>query len=1278
MSKNSIEAHVDLIDFQEVLPSYDPPSISFESENLIDTELPIFEQKLWSQSSEQSPQSRRNSVDVEDILINIDSDEFERDSLDGEEVEVQDFLNVCEGTSNGNCEEAIVLPVENFEALLVLKNLDDLLNATLEETKDGANGNNEEDEEEIENVANRNNEEDEEETEEDNTQYIIEECLEDLDNYLQAIDDSISQSDSEEKSQEDFDEEVERLKLRQIEENYRKFVATGIVNRAYIDTEHNGNFTLNDQERRPSSACEITRKRPHSLNGARGERLRIIRRKSLNEHFMQRTTPSNTRISVVADAVSTNNAPNNQLCNDVSSERHAYASADCSTGTVVVEAEHKPATSSTSTREQQAPDETSRWLRSSMRRLRHLELPDASVENVVDVRPMSAPSRIPISEETRSRSRNSTRSRATSESLGSRSGSSTSEEGHPGYMPSSDGSTNANNIEESVGSPRNQRRCEHHRSQTTEMPEGESPLGKWPHSLSSMMACLGCTLGLFNISRFAVLTIHFGANFIFQFLLLSLVFGMPLFTLQLCLGQQLGTGVIDMWRISPLFQGVGVSLLISQALTGIYSIIGVSWMFVYFRDSFITALDKYRWAEPFLNYRKDIQFPPNGSYKLTETVPDYFSGIVLQRYHLPNGMAYGSIKFQSAFNLAVVWMIIFVSLSKGLRSYGKVIYVFTLVPVFGTFVLCAKILGLMPPEFVNIIFPETSWGEFFLNSRSWLSAGQETFLTWGLLGAAVMQIASHNKHKHLLQRDSSLVAVMTISVLLLVAFLANTCVQILKSYGYAYYPSSFERISSYQFLRNVKDPLPPTFSNTPIRYMRHNSFILGEKVVKPGTDIAIESGYQVLRLATEILPATFAVMGADQLSPFWAVLTYFIFIMFGIAQQLAIWHCVITGIMAIKGKVLKKWESTITFFSCACGFILGLPMATELGIYVVYFMDYTLGSIWWLSIVIIMQIMAVFLVRGRPYSGDTVVTALFNPNSHSCLISWAPPLLSFTWNVILPVALMILCITTFKNGNFRDMFIWHHALFSDYWPLWVRQLGSIMQLFPILCIPFVAVIQSYRYLNNGPSDILERVQLLYRPPIGEHMENPPTSGSGSNVHNATNPPLEDPPPKYTPPPSYTTATGARLAKFLRQSIRRSMRRIANVLGEGSSAEASRSRPSVQNVSQPPPPPDYNAVFVEMNVSGVPDHGEMPALGTLERLRNLQASPTALTAADVASILRSSFRRSRIRSPSRNNNNDFGEHGVASLSAEHLVDAAAPIGETSLVIEREVDQAQNGV
>ncbi|XP_031333439.1 sodium- and chloride-dependent GABA transporter ine isoform X1 [Photinus pyralis] len=825
------------------------------------------------------------------------------------------------------------------------------------------------------------------------------------------------------------------------------------------------------------------------------------------------------------------------------------------------------------------------------------------------------------------------------------------------------------------------RPCE--RSRPNDMPEAESPLGHWPHSLSSMLACLGCTVGLFNISRFAILSTHYGANFLIQFLLLSVVIGLPLFTLQLCLGQQLGAGVIDMWRISPLFQGVGVALLVSQAFIGLYSIIGVSWLFVYFRDSFITKDDRYRWAEPYYYYR-DFNPNDNGSnYNICQTVPDYFSGIVLQRHHLKSGVYSGTIKFQLAFNLAVVWMIVFVSLSKGLRSYGKVVYVFSLLPVLGIFIVSAKMLSMIPSSFVYAVFPETSWNEFFLNSRSWVAASQEVLLTWGLLGAATMQIASHNKNKHLLQRDSSLIAIITFAILLLTAFLANTCVQLLRSHGYNYIPTSFEKISAYSFLQSSHSNLPASLTTIPVRYMPHQSFIVGERVTKNGIDPTMESGYQALRLATELVPATFAIMGTEEIYPFWAVLFYFILILFGIAQQLAIWHCVITGIMAIKANLLKSWETTITFFSCACGFLLGLPMATEYGIYLVYFMDFTIGGMWWLILIILLKIVAVFVVRGRPYSGDALVNTFFASQSRPCLLTWAPALLSFTWNVILPVGLMVCCVTFFKNGNFREMFVWHHAPSSDYWPLWARQVGSMLQLLPVLCVPIVAVIQSYRYLNNGPADILDRVQLLYRPPIGEHMEEIPAQQSSANTTTTTATAVigipatvassEDPPPKYTPPPSYTTATGARIAKFLRQSIRRSVRRLTSALGESSSRNRA-TLPAVQV-----PPPDYTDVLVEMNqshtnglssVNVITDRNDTN-LSTFGRelAEHRRSSSGVLTIADVASILRNSFRRSRVRSANTMRNVVTPcDSNDTSITAQNLVDSAAPIGETSLVLD----------
>ncbi|XP_044591608.1 sodium-dependent transporter bedraggled [Cotesia glomerata] len=926
-----------------------------------------------------------------------------------------------------------------------------------------------------------------------------------------------------------------------------------------------------------------------------------------------------------------------------------------------------------------------------------------------------------------------------------------------------DNSDNVNNITR-INSPQRtsstpSRRCDRQRDGSRRNGSGgnedeeseENPLGKWPHALSPALACLGCTLGLFNISRFSILSVQFGANFIVQFLVLSLVLGIPLLTLQVCLGQRLAAGAVDMWKISPVFHGVGIALLVAHALIGIYSIIGVSWMFVYFRDSFITKQDRYRWAEPFFLYREDTK-PMNlsVSYKLHETVPDYFSGVVLQRHHL-NEPSPGivTLKFQVAFNLAVVWMIVFVSLSKGLRSYGKVVYVFTLVPVFGTLILCTKLLGLTPPGTINQLFPATVWSEFFINSKSWIAASSEVFLTWGVLGAAAMQIAAHNKYKNLLQRDTSLVIVLTIVVLLLSAFLANTCVQILRYHGYTYTTSSFEKISSYVFMRPINQAPPPGYGNTPERFMSHASFLLGQRTIKPGADLTAESGYQSLRLSTELVPATLALLGAEQVSPFWAVLFYFILILFGIAQQLAIWHCVITGIMAINAKMMKLWETTITFFSCACAYILGLPMATEWGIYVVYYLDYTIGGGWWIIILYLVQVGAVFGVRGRPHTGEAVVAELFSPTGR-CLKHWAGPLLYFTWNVILPIMLMVLSITLFRSSNFRELYSYRRNG-KDYWAVWSRQLGAAMQLIPILIIPAVAIIQTCRYLNNGPPDIFDteqtetndhcehcngnRIQLLYRPSLepesARRRLTQLRNNTTTSIHHDTtgilpttsDVPFEDPPPKYTPPPSYTTATGARIAKMLRQSFRQSVRRIASVLGESSVARA---RPALQ-----PPPPDYATVLVEMNHTIVPR--DVPVIHTIEsrpdvadvgpvshrhshshshshsgpimdirigsqtldrvsrntfdrcpverthstidrnrrRLHNTGSSN--LTAADVANLLRSSIRRGTNKTHQTLQRSSLLNHQPAppinAASIENLVTAAAPIGQDSLVFNK---------
>ncbi|PZC84080.1 hypothetical protein B5X24_HaOG205802 [Helicoverpa armigera] len=397
----------------------------------------------------------------------------------------------------------------------------------------------------------------------------------------------------------------------------------------------------------------------------------------------------------------------------------------------------------------------------------------------------------------------------------------------------------------------------------------EPPFGVWPHRMSAMLACLSCTVGIFNISRFAIFSVHFGASFIIQFFILSFLIGIPLFTLHLCLGQVLESGPVDMWRISPIFQGVGVSLLITQAVIGMYSIIGLSWIFVFFRDSFITSNDRYKWALPH-EFNFEDAVAKNGTYKIQETLPQYFHGEVLQRNLGSNSSYFGTIKFQVAFNLAVVWMIVFVALSKGLRSYGKAVYMLIFLPICGTLVLCTKLLTLIPYDTVVNIFSETEWSEFFINSNSWAAAAQETFLTWGLLGACIMQLTSHknakNKTNVILQKESACIVAFTFAVLLLGSFLANTCVQILKNYGYVYIPGSFETVKSTQFLWPITEPMPGNVVSTPVRYMGHYGSLVGVTVWKTGNTARTLSGWQPLQLATQIVPATLAVLPANLVS----------------------------------------------------------------------------------------------------------------------------------------------------------------------------------------------------------------------------------------------------------------------------------------------------------------------------------------------------------------------------------------------------------------------------
>lgn len=158
----------------------------------------------------------------------------------------------------------------------------------------------------------------------------------------------------------------------------------------------------------------------------------------------------------------------------------------------------------------------------------------------------------------------------------------------------------------------------------------------------------------------------------------------------------------------------------------------------------------------------------------------------------------------------------------------------------------------------------------------------------------------------------------------------------------------------------------------------------------------------------------------------------------------------------------------------------------------------------------------------------------------------------------------------------------------------------------------------------------------------------------------------------------------RIAKLLRQSFRRSVIRIAHVLGSNDATSPSTSASNVPPTFQRqlPPPPDYSTVLVEINQSrgnNIPAAVVNPSqiiiqTENIQRCVNENSSSSALTAQDVANILRSSLRRNKTL-PARalDSRNNLIEQECSSIQC--LVDSATPINRDSIVTMNETKREE---
>ncbi|KAK3607761.1 hypothetical protein CHS0354_040666 [Potamilus streckersoni] len=459
------------------------------------------------------------------------------------------------------------------------------------------------------------------------------------------------------------------------------------------------------------------------------------------------------------------------------------------------------------------------------------------------------------------------------------------------------------------------------------MARGESiARANWGSQIEFILTLIGFAVGLGNVWRFPYLCFRNGGGaFLVPYFISLFVMGIPLFYMELSFGQFASLGPIKIWIINPAFKGLGIAMVIVSCFIAFYYNVIIAVCIHYFfasmasevpwskcnqewvscncRDSTMNASDPDPWNKTWDKCERDKDaehelFSKIGlSIAIKSTLKWSFEryyellheGIVTRLKLLPRNCRmnrvlrqsqrlseHGDINWELALCLLLTWLVVFLVLTKGIESLGKIVYVTSIFP----YVLLTALLirGCTLDGYYDGI-------EFYLQANMsklaeadvWSDAAVQIFYSLSVCSGGLIAMASYNNFRNNCLRDAFLVPIINCATSFYAGFV------IFSSLG----------------------------------YMAHQKGVGVADVAAGGPGLAFIAYPEALRQ----MPV----------APLWSVLFFLMMLMLGFSSSFSIVETVLTGIIdEIKFLSTSKW-GCVAFRAAACafGFLMGLPMTLQ-------------------------------------------------------------------------------------------------------------------------------------------------------------------------------------------------------------------------------------------------------------------------------------------------------------------------------------------------------------
>ncbi|XP_070994383.1 sodium- and chloride-dependent transporter XTRP3-like [Oncorhynchus clarkii lewisi] len=569
---------------------------------------------------------------------------------------------------------------------------------------------------------------------------------------------------------------------------------------------------------------------------------------------------------------------------------------------------------------------------------------------------------------------------------------------------------------------------------------------EWDNPMQFVLACVSYAVGLGNVWRFPYLCqMHGGGGFLIPYMLMLVLLGVPLFYMELAIGQKMRLGSIGAWRsINPYLGGVGLASVVTSMYLCLYYNVINAWSFWYLFHSFQSVLP---WAECPVN--SNLTGPVEECERATPTQYFFYretldiSGSIEEN---------GGIHMGQALCLLLAWMIVYLFIVKGVKSTGKVVYFTATFPYLVLIIYLIR--GVTLHGAINgVKYMFTPKMEQLANPTTWINAATQIFFSLGLGFGSLIAFASYNQYNNNFEKQAIVVSTVNSSTSIFASIVTFSIYGFKATFNYE---SCLERMRL--LLLNTFDLAEDTISLENVNHWiaelnrtHPEQFAsLGGRLETCDLEAELDTAVEGTGLAFIVYSEAIKNMPVSQL---WSVLYFIMLLLLGMGSMLGNVIAVITPLSDLK--FISRYMSTKTLNGLVCLFclLLGLGFTTRSGNYwFTMFNDY--GATFSLLFIVLIEVITVCYIYGIKRFEKDVEDML----GHRLNCYWKIMLAGVS--PILLIALFIFYIVNYIQGGTPTYQAWNKELGKSVvteYPPYAQAFIGLLLASSVCCIPLTAL-----------------------------------------------------------------------------------------------------------------------------------------------------------------------------------------------------------------------------